>query len=178
MVIQKDILELCKANNRKGQEALYRLCYPELMRILFRYCTDQAQAAELLNNAMFKVFNKLHQFEGDHHNCFAWIKRIAINEALDWLRKSKKLNPVLPIENANPIAVDHPSGYTDAKELMKRLLNRLPVFTATVFNLHVLEGYSHMEIAEQLEISVANSKWHVHTARKKLQDMIKQNQAL
>lgn len=178
MEIPEDLFIACKQGNRKGQEDLYRLCYPLLMRMLFRYVSDQSTAAAILNQSMLKVLTKLHQFEGDHNNCFAWIKRIAINDAIDWLRSNKKLNLTLPVESAAAHYTAPSANAFDAKERMQFLMSRLPAMSATVFNLHVMEGYPHVEIAEKLGISVANSKWHVHAARNKLKELLTQEESL
>lgn len=178
MKIDKSILQSCQNKERKGQEALYRLCYPELMRLLFRYVRVEADAADILNKGMLKVFLRIDQFEGNEDNFFGWIKRVVINEALDHLRVTNKLSNAEPIENIPEKSEMNLAEEKDASQMMQFLLSQLPDLTATVFNLYALEGYSHAEIAELLEISVANSKWHVFSARKRLQLYLQQNSQL
>jgi RNA polymerase sigma-70 factor (ECF subfamily) len=172
MYIPEDIFASSREGDRKGQEALYRLCYPLLMRMLFRYIPHESDTADVLNMAMFKALSRFHQFEGNHTNCFAWIKRIAVNEALDWLRKNKRLPDTLPLEHPQSLGLSMPVDTAEAKEWMQKVLAQLPLLSATIFNLHVMEGYSHSEIAAQLSVSVANSKWHVHVVRKKLKELL------
>lgn len=178
MKIDKIIFQSCQNKERKGQEALYRQCYPDLMRLLFRYVRVEADAADILNKGMLKVFVKIDQFGGNEDNFFAWIKRVVINEALDHLRASNKLSNTEAIENIPEKSVINLAEEKDAGQMMQFLLSQLPDLTATVFNLYALEGYSHAEIAAMLEISVANSKWHVFSARKRLQLYLQQNSQL
>ena len=172
MIIPEDIFASCREGDRKGQEALYRLCYPLLMRMLFRYIPHEPDTAEVLNMAMFKALSRFHQFEGNHTHCFAWIKRISVNEALDWLRKNKRLQVTMPLDHPAAVNLSRPADSAEAKQWMQKVLTQLPVLSATIFNLHVMEGYSHSEIAEHLSVSVANSKWHVHVVRKKLKELL------
>ena len=74
MKIDKNIFQSCQNKERKGQEALYRQCYPDLMRLLFRYVRVDADAADILNKGMLKVFLKIEQFGGNEDNFFGWIK--------------------------------------------------------------------------------------------------------
>lgn len=178
MKIDKNIFQSCQNKERKGQEALYRQCYPDLMRLLFRYVRVDADAADILNKGMLKVFLKIEQFGGNEDNFFGWIKRVVINEALDHLRAGNKLSNAEPIENIPEKTELNLVEEKDATQMMQFLLSQLPDLTATVFNLYALEGYSHAEIAEMLEISVANSKWHVFSARKRLQLYLQQNSQL
>ncbi len=178
MKIDKSIFQACQNKERKGQEALYRQCYPDLMRLLFRYVRVEADAADVLNKGMLKVFLKIEQFEGNEDNFFGWIKRVVVNEALDHLRVNNKLSNAEQIENIPERSDINLAEEKDAAQMMQFLLSQLPDLTATVFNLYALEGYSHAEIAEMLEISVANSKWHVFSARKRLQMYLQQNSQL
>lgn len=172
MTISGDILAGCRRQERGAQEALYRLCYPALMRIALRYTGRQDEAADVLNRAMFKVFTRLEGFSGDATQWPAWIRTILVREALDALRTRPE--PVQPLSAWEP-PLPAP-GNPEDPEYILRLLERLPRLTASVFNLYAMEGYSHREIGEWLGISEANSKWHLHAARQKLQAWINQSQ--
>jgi len=178
MTIPEEILASCKRNERKGQEVLYKMCFPDLMRILFRYLRVEADAEDVLNKAMFKVFTKVDQFEGTGINFFAWIKKISINEALDFLRSHRSLGQSADVEKLIISDTSRLPEEKEASEMMKYLLDQLPGLTSVVFNMHVIEGYAHAEIAEQLSISVSNSKWHVFSARKQLQKILTQNSSI
>jgi len=172
MVIASEIIQGCLHNERKYQEILYRQCYGPLMKILYRYIYQEGDAAEVLNSAMLKVLTKLDQFKGTESNFFGWIKQVAVREALDYLRKKPKFYTTDEFPE-HIMAEDFRVVHNESPgEEVQRLLKALPPLTATVFNLFVMEDYSHQEIAEELNISIANSKWHLFSARKKLQTFI------
>lgn len=172
MTISGDILAGCRRQERGAQEALYRCCYPTLMRIALRYTGRPDEAADVLNRAMFKVFTRLDGFHGDATQWPAWIRTILIREALDALRARPEATHAMP---ADELPLPAPARPEDPEYIL-RLLERLPRVTASVFNLYAMEGYSHREIGEWLGISEANSKWHLHAARQKLQAWITQSQ--
>lgn len=172
MIISSEIIQGCLNRDRKYQNQLYRLCYSPLMKILYRYIYQEADAVEVINGAMMKVLTRLEQFKGDEHNFFGWIKQVAIREALDHIRKKPKFYTTNEFPEAIPM-VDSSHSFSDSNaQEVQWMLRQLPPLTAAVFNLFVMEEYSHQEIAEQLSISVANSKWHLFSARKKLQSLI------
>jgi RNA polymerase sigma factor (sigma-70 family) len=178
MIIEADIIHSCKNGERSGQEKLYRICYSRLMAIVFRYLSDRDVAAEVLNKAMFKVFTRMDQFQGTDQNFFAWIKRIVINQALDHIRQTKKHLTTQSLESVTNVADTSIDFLNETGQEVQRLLAHLPETTACVFCLYALDGHSHAEIAELLQISIANSKWHLFSARKKLQVYLTQNQNL
>lgn len=166
MKISKDIYDACLRGNRDGQEQLYKIVYCDMMRIVLRYTHQEADAMDVLNRALLKVFMKISEFKGDHINLGGWIKRIVVNESIDFYRSNKKSTPMNGIDSKveNQISVDleEDPGY------LLILLNRLPEIESKVFNLNIVEGYSHSEISVMLSISEANSKWLLHKARKQL----------
>lgn len=176
MEISKAIFKGCLKQKSKDQEALYHLVYPDLMRLVLRYVINKDDAEVILNNALFKVLVKINDFKGTHINFGGWIRRITINEALDWIRSKKAFNEKhitvdfiheLP---GNTVELENNPDY------ILKLLDALPIKTRTVFNLFVIEGYSHKEIAELLTITENNSKWHLHSAKKQLKEwLIKTN---
>jgi len=170
MTISEDILAGCRRQERGAQEAFYRGCYPDGMRIALRYVLNRADAADILNRAMYKALTRLDGFSGTAAQCPAWIRTIIVREALDFLRARPESLHALPPEDL-PLSASFGPG--DPEEIL-HLLGRLPRLSATVFNLFALEGYSHREIGEWLGISEANAKWHLHNARKKLQSWIHQ----
>ncbi|MBP6186003.1 MAG: RNA polymerase sigma factor [Saprospiraceae bacterium] len=172
--ISYHLLEGCRNRSRTAQEELYRMGYEDWMRMLRRYTRDMDEAADVLNRGMFKVFTKIDGFEGNGIQFEAWIRTILIREALDHIRSNKAAS------NHQPIEMAHEKGRVDPEDpaYILRLLERLPVTTATVFNLYALEGYSHKEIGNMLNISESNSKWHLFSARGKLQEWIRQTASL
>lgn len=172
MKVSSKIIEGCRQNNRLAQEQLYQLFYVDLMRTALRYVINQSDAEDVLNESMLKVFKKIDSFQGTHENFGGWVKRIVVHQAIDFIRSRKSFNEkhitlaVLPEETfASNWEEDDPS-------YILKLLDTLPELEKAVFNLSLIEGYSHKDISEMLSISVANSKWKLHTARKKMKTWI------
>ena len=179
MQIPAITLEGCRRQDGAAQEALYRICYPEMMRLALRYAQNSADAADILNRGLFKVLTKIEQFKGNDQNFGGWIKRIVVNEALDFVRANPAFKQHQELDSALNIAVDMPNQEQASEaQNITHLLQQLPLTTATVFNLYALEGYSHREIGESLGISETNSKWHLHSARQKLQQLIRSTATL
>ena len=137
-----------------------------------RYLPDQMEAEDAVTEGFVKVFGKIHTFEYRGKGSLeGWIKRIMINESLMILRKKKHvhvdINQFIDMESG--LMTDTQLEY---KEILK-VVYALPNGYRTVFNMYIIEGYSHKEISEMLEISDGTSKWHVSFARKSLQAMIK-----
>ena len=172
-----ELIEGCKANDRKAQSELYSLWYCNLMRIARKYKKNEEDAAYLVNDAFFKIltniqnYNPLLPFE-------AWIKRITINTVIDDFRKNKKLKDILKLDDFE--STDHLEFETilnvaendlDAKEILK-LIESLEEEEKFVFNMFEIDGYSHHEIANELGVSERTSKRYLASARNNLKAMI------
>lgn len=170
MDISKEIFDACVKGDREGQERLYKNVYCDMMRVALRYVHQEADALDVLNRALLKVFLKLSEFQGDHENLGGWIKRIVVNESIDFYRSRKRVVKMQHMEATfeNKIAFD----LEEDPEYLLVLLNHLPEMESKVFNLSVIEGYSHQEISAMLSISEANSKWLLHKGRKQLRKWV------
>jgi RNA polymerase sigma-70 factor, ECF subfamily len=163
------IINGCIAKDAKSQEKLYQYMYPEMMKVCIRYTINLEDAAMLYNEAMLKVFNKVQQykFEGSFNG---WVKRVVMNTCIDYCRKKVSYNRHQYLEETkvDTIAIS-PEVYAnlEAKEIMQ-LVTQLPKNTAIVFNMFVLDGYKHLEIAAVLGITEGTSKWHLNEARRLL----------
>lgn len=170
MRITASLLKECKKNSRKAQSEVYRLCYSEAMKVAMRYTRNNDSALEVMNSSFLNAFLQLQEFKGDETNFFGWLKRIIINKALDYLRSNEKYNKNVDLEYA--VAETSPDDFSMDYENILGLIQQLPARTSAVFNLFALEGYTHKEIAEMLQITEANSKYHLHAARKSLQEWV------
>lgn len=162
----------CKDGNRVWQEKLYRLYYPKMMSMVKRYTNIHQYhlAEEILNNGFLKVFQKIDsfKFEGSFEG---WVRRVIYHSIFDYVRQNMKYNEkVVFVEKDEVVNSDLASGM-QYDELMK-LVQQLPENTRAVFNMYVLEGLSHKEISEQIQISEGTSKWHLFEARKILRGKI------
>lgn len=148
------------------------------MRLTLRYAHNQADAADILNRGLFKVLTKIEQFNGSEANFGGWVKRIVVNEALDFVRANPAFKNFQTLETAAHVGEAPLVEPLETEQSIVQMLQHLPLTTATVFNLYALEGYSHREISKTLGISENNSKWHLHSARQKLQQLLRQTAAL
>ena len=187
MDITPEILQLCRKDDRKTINAMYEHCFRIFMPVCFRYNNNEEDARASCNAGFLKVLNGLKKVDDDI-NFNAWAKRIMVNTLIDEYRKNKKYNTQIT-KSDDERELDYYSTGTqnDAEsnlgyENILKLVKELPTTTAVVFNLYVIEGYSHKEIAEKLDMSDGTSKWHLSTARKllreKLEQLENQNQRL
>ncbi|MEZ4981140.1 MAG: RNA polymerase sigma factor [Saprospiraceae bacterium] len=172
-----EIVQGCKQKDRKAQKALYDRYSPVMYGVCLRYMKNQADAEDMLIEGLFKAMSKIDQFN-EEGSFEGWVRRIVVNECLMALRK----NNVLKFAEEIHPNLDHTEELSVednliAEDLLK-LLDHLPNGYRTVFNLYVLEGYKHREIAEELGISINTSKSQLILARKRLEDLYKnvQNQ--
>ncbi|MCH2225544.1 MAG: RNA polymerase sigma factor, partial [Crocinitomicaceae bacterium] len=170
MDITQEILESCARGDRKAINGLYEYCFRMLMPICFRYNNNEEDARAAYNNGFIKILKALEKVDKDF-NFNAWAKRIMVNALIDEYRKNKKYNTQIT-KSDNERELDYYSkGQNNEAESnlgcenIMMLVAELPVTTGMVFNLYVIEGYSHKEIGEKLEMSEGTSKWHLSTAR-------------
>jgi RNA polymerase sigma factor (sigma-70 family) len=168
------IISGCKAGNRKAQEQLYRSYYRVMMNLCLRYTKNEMEALEALNTGFYKVFKNLHRYDGAKASLYTWIRTIVINSCLDLIKVQQSQSETGELDQAASVHVPpFVISKMSAAEILQ-LVRQLPPATQAVFNLYVMEGYTHAEIAALTNISEGTSKWHLSEARKKLQKMIKE----
>ena len=166
-------IEGCKKGDPRAQETLYRNCYPDMIKVCLRYSFgDLDLAGGFFNTAMLKVFKNLEQFKNEGE-FMAWIRRIVVNVCIDHCRLKSKFRAVDIHDSSEYVLPVLPEIYNklSGNEIMK-LVNQLPKNTGLVFNLFVVEGFKHEEIAGILGISSGTSKWHLNEARRLLKEKI------
>ncbi|MGL4632099.1 MAG: RNA polymerase sigma factor [Leadbetterella sp.] len=158
--------------DRKAQHLFYDKYSGRFLGIIRRYIVDLMQAEDVMVECMMKIFDKVGQF-GFNGSFEGWCRRIVVNEALMEVRKKK--NVYVEIENVDWEGHSSiPNVNFEAEDLLKMIQN-LPTGYRTVFNLYAIEGYSHAEICDLLEISESTSKSQLSRARKFLMEELKQN---
>lgn len=174
-----DIIEGCREWKRSSQEALYRQFFGYAMAICLRYASNKDEAIEILNDGFLKIFNHIQSY--DTSRPFkSWLSKIMANTAIDHLRSKKKISFSEDITQAYDL------GVTDDKALDKlayeeilQLVQDLPPAYKTVFNLYVMEGFQHQEIADLLGISEGTSKSNLFKAKRilktKIEELTSQN---
>lgn len=171
-----DLLAGCLRNHRQSQELLYRQFYGFAMSVCLRYAPTRESALEVLNDGFLKVFTRLDQY--DPSQPFkSWLRRIMINTAIDQYRQEVRYGQSSDIEGADQLSTaPEPDAYTQlAHEDLLALVQRLSPAYRLVFNLYVLDGYSHEEIGQKLSISTGASKSNLARARENLRTLLKQH---
>jgi len=163
-----DILKACRRNDVKAQRWLFDHYYRQMLNVCIRYVKDEADAEDMLSQGFTKVFKNLDRFTYEHeYGLRVWIKTIMIHECLMFLRKRNNFL-LVPISEAGEVgSSDLRLDEMDAAYIFQQIAT-LPVGYRTVFNLYVVEGYSHAEIATLLQIKEATSRSQLNKARELL----------
>ena len=164
------LIAACLKEDRVAQGKLYKKYYGTMMAIGMRYLGQRDDALEVVNNAFLKVFHHLDSYEGKG-SFEGWMKRIVYHCSLDRIKQNIKYKNHVPVEDF-PIAVDETVVQKLYTQDLLNLLLEVPLASRTVFNLFVMEGLKHEEIAKELGISAGTSKWHLSEARKILKQLI------
>jgi RNA polymerase sigma-70 factor (ECF subfamily) len=170
-----DLLAGCLRNQRQSQELLYKQFYGYAMSVCLRYAPTRDSALEVLNDGFLKVFTRLDQY--DPAQPFkGWLRRIMINAAVDHYRQEVRHHNQENLDQADQlVATDTIDAYSQlAHEDLLMLIQRLSSAYRLVFNLYVMDGFTHEEIAGQLGISIGASKSNLARARENLRQLLKQ----
>lgn len=176
------IITGCKSNDHKYQKVLYDRYRGFALKIVYRYVFRYEKARDVVNDGFVKVFSSMPAFHSENPPdteklLMGWISRIMINTAIDELRRVR----LLPVTHHLEEVWDIPdNGQNAAQAMMYRdlilLLNRLPHQYRVVFNMFVIDGYSHQEIADILRISAGTSKSNLSRARILIQKFLKEEE--
>ena len=167
-------MEACKSGQRTAQFELYRLYSKAMYNVCLRMLKRTEDAEDILQNSFVDIFSKLHTFQYQS-SVGAWIKRIVVNNCINYLRKRKlqfeelenRLFAIPAIEDDVPL-----SGTNITVNTINKALLELPDGYRVVFSLYLMEGYDHKEIAQILDISEATSKSQYSRAKRKLRDLL------
>lgn len=165
----EQLINDCKRNDVKAQEQLYRLYAPKLFTVSLKYSRNYTEAQDNLQDGFLLIFKNIHQysFKG---SLDGWLKRVLTNHILQQYRKETFLNVVnenLPEEVETEIDSENVSS-----EYLMKIIQELPDRYRLVFNLYVLDGYTHQEIAELLSINIGTSKSNLSRAKMILKEKI------
>ena len=167
---EKELIEGAKKRNAKCQRALFDRYSPVLMGLCLRYCRNRAEAEDALQESFIRIFDKLDLY--DYKGSFeGWLKRIAINTCLQRYKNSIGVYDIVNEGNIEDVSVDVNDDDLSIDFLLK-IIQQLPDRYRLIFNLYVLDGYSHIEISELLGISTGTSKSNLSRARLILKDKI------
>lgn len=175
-VSKKEAVKLvrgCINNDRTAQEALYKLFHADMLRVCYSYLPEKELAKEAFNSGFLKVFQSIQNFDIEKGELGGWIRKIMIFTSIDLCRKELKFN-------TGRIAEGDEDEYFITPSILEKLyfediltnIRKLPRATQAIFNLAVLDGFSHKEIGEQLNISEGTSRWHLSEAKRKLRELL------
>ena len=166
------LIQGCKRNDRESQRLLYQHYYGYALSICVRYCNSYEEAREVVNDGFLKVFKKINQYKMDT-SFNGWIRRIMINTSIDLYRKEKMHYTVFSGDELDETYSIEPTIYNELtyKELIELIGGLSPAYRA-IFNLHVIDGYTHKEIGKMLGVAEGTSKSNLLKARAKLRQAL------
>ncbi|MEM6376729.1 MAG: sigma-70 family RNA polymerase sigma factor [Bacteroidota bacterium] len=179
--MDKDLREWikgCKRNNREAQRSLYDRMLPLALKISIRYANDEPESLDIVHDAFIRIFKYIKNFNPRKGNFEAWVRQIVINVALKKKQQNRLCFPELDQkEGVFPEVQPSILAQLHAQDLLN-LIQALPEGYRVIFNLSVVEGYAHEEIAELLGISESTSRSQLTRAKRKVQALLKQQKAL
>ena len=170
------LVEGCKKQDRKCQQQVYQMLYGKMMSVCYRYAGSSDEAKDILQDGFIKVFEKIEHYSSGG-SFEGWVRRIVVNTAIDYYRKKKK---EFAIEDDSRIKDEESVMEEEAeslyaglgiKDVMEAMQTLSPAYR-TVFNLYVMEGFTHQEIAEELGISVGTSKSNLAKAKANIKKVL------
>jgi RNA polymerase sigma-70 factor (ECF subfamily) len=172
---EKQLIKGCIGGDRKAQKALFDKYSCKMLGVCLRYVKDMEDARDLMQEGFIKVFTNIHKYTGDG-SFGGWVRKIFVNCALERLRQHDVLRNADNISEMNCMDIpDEAEVSTISSEELMSCVRSLPGGFRTVFNMYAVEGYSHKEIGEMLQISESTSRSQYMRARKMLQKMILKN---
>ncbi|UTW60907.1 RNA polymerase sigma factor [bacterium SCSIO 12741] len=176
MDISGHLIQQCIEGDKRAHEELFKKSFRYLMSLCIRYYPNEEDARFMLNDIFYKILLNLEK-KKEEVPYKAWIRKIAVNTIINEYKKQQtkkntanreavEMKPNLVSGSVNDVMQQF-----DAEEIL-HLVRKLPPMSNKVFNLYVIEGYKHEEIAEMLDISEGTSRWHLNNARNKLKEML------
>ncbi len=171
----KELVKDCLKGKQEAQRKLYDLFTASMYGVCYRYTKSVTDAEDVLQEGFVKVFNNLHQYRNEGE-LGAWMRRIMVNTALTYLKQNKRYSGDLSYEemNLHPVSAENPDINLEVKELAD-LIRQLPTGCQAIFNLHAVEGYTHVEIGEILGIHEGTSRSQYARARSIMITWIEKN---
>ena len=168
---ESDLITACIRKERWAQKKLYEAHYGKMMGVCLRYANNKEDAQDILHEGFIKIFRNIEKYQIGT-SLSAWIRRIMVNTSIDYYRKSVRRRTE-DIEQAYGLSTAEASALSQLteQEILKAVQSLSPAYRA-VFNLYVIEGFSHKEIANQLDITESTSRSNLVKARMKLKEIM------
>ena len=176
MNIDDTLLQECAKGSERAYYKLYSISFSCLMSVCVRYFKNQEDANAALNKAFLRIVQNVSQYKKEvpwEH----WIRKIMVNTIINEFRSNKKRKEMFSTHDYSDSAIFDSMGYNDIVENIdvehiKSLIHQLPEIQNQVFNLYAIDGYSHKEISDVLDIPVGTSKWILSQARTQLKTLV------
>lgn len=165
------LLEGCRKRHRASQHELYKLFYPYGMSVAIRYMEEESEALMVVNDAFLKVYRNVGKYDSSQP-FKPWFRRIVINTALNRIKKNTKYRKEAGMDEAKDIADRENILSQISYQELVALVQSLTASYRAVFNMYVIDGFRHEEIARTLGISVSTSKSNLVRARRKLRELL------
>jgi len=180
MLRPKSLLEKCKRGNRKALRAFYTMHKRDIFYTILKYCRREEDAKDILQDSFIQIFRDLYQFDPERASLKTWMNRVAINCALRYNHKNYPPGRhQVDFDDLDLVEeqVDVNKAAYSTREILK-MLQDLPDGYRSVFNLYVMEGYTHQEIAEYLGVSVGTSKSQLSKAKAMLRGFLQKRKPM
>jgi RNA polymerase sigma factor (sigma-70 family) len=159
-------------NNATAQEAFYNRFSPRMLGVCYRFAKSREDAEDMLQEGFIKIFTQLHQYRNEGA-LEGWIRRIIVHTCINILKKNKKFSDTIDLVNANNLHTNenYVPSILQAKEVTE-CIRLLPIGYRTVLNLYAIEGYSHKEIGDMLEVGESTSRSQYTRAKAMLEEVL------
>jgi RNA polymerase sigma factor (sigma-70 family) len=172
IMTEEAILQGCLKNDAIAQRELYNRYSPKMLAVCYRFAHKREDAEDMLQEGFIKVFSQIHTFQ--NKGAFeGWVRRIIVHTCINNLKKNKRFNESVDLMHAGSIQVREESvpSIVQAKQVVE-CIRMLPLGYRTVLNLYAIEGYSHKEIGEMLDIEESTSRSQYTRAKQMLEDIL------
>lgn len=168
------LIKACICHDRVAQEAFYQKYFPDAYRTCNRYLSQYADVMAVVNTGFLKVFQQLHRYDPLLGTPGAWIHRIMVHASIDHIRQENRRQNEGQLQEAGGqmMSVENTALSEMHAEELLRMVKCLPAMTRAVFNMSVVEGYSHKEIAGELGVTESTSRWHLSEAKQRLRRLL------
>ncbi len=172
IMTEESILNGCIQQEPAAQKELYERFSGKMFAVCYRYAGNKQDAEDMLQESMVRIFSQIHQFQ-QKGSFEGWIRKVIVHTCINQLKKQKKFNDCVEITQAEYLLskADSIPSIVQAKEIIE-CIGAMPSGYRTVLNLYALEGYSHREIAELLEIEESTSRSQYNRAKKLLENLL------
>ncbi|MFL0685349.1 MAG: RNA polymerase sigma factor [Algoriphagus aquaeductus] len=167
----EELIDGCKRRSRKHEELFFKKYYGYVMGISMSYSKSRDLAQEITHDSFLKFFDSVKKLE-DTPSVKPWLRRVTVNTAIDYYRRNRKFQNHEEADGETPVFDAEYAPDQLAYEEILKLLYQLPEDHQLVFNLYEVEGYSHKEVAERLEITESSSRVYLTRAKNKLRQLI------